>query len=454
MRKLLAIYLAICSTAFLCTSCFNDDDEEIVTYPFAALTSFSIGSFKVYTPGTTIEGKDTTYTKIVSGSFYPFIIDQKRREVYNPDSLPMGADVTKLTTGVACDGLAYFYTDSTDTYEAVSSADSFDLSKPRQLFVASTSGTNIQSYTVRVNVHTLDPEKMYWQQLPGVPLAAPQRAIIADDGMLLFGLNAEGARVMVTLPLDNAEAAQAPSEISVAGIELSAIQQFAGSLYANDGSGALYSSTDGINWSLVASSVPIKQLIASQGGIENRLWAVTAADSIAYSTDGTNFVSVQKLDENFPLYNLSVAAYPLRTNPNILRTVITGYANDAEALTPQVWSILSSEKEWSHYKPAGDGTYDCPALKPLSVVHYDNSLYAFGGKGVVAGEATAAFKTIYTSRDNGLSWKALANVHLPAELADENVPFVALADEDNFLWIVAGGEKPVLWRGRINRLAF
>lgn len=454
MRKLLAIYLAICSTAFLCTSCFNDDEEEIVTSPFAALTSFSIGSFRVYTPGTTLEGKDTTYTKIVSGSFYPFIIDQKSREVYNPDSLPMGADVAKLTTGVACDGLAYFYTDSTDTYASVSSSDSIDLSKPRKLFVASTSGTNIQSYTVRVNVHTLDPEKMYWQQLPGASLATPQRAIIADDRMLLFGLNAEGARMMVALPLDNAEAVPTPAELSGGEIDLSGIQQFSGSLYADDGSGALYSSTDGINWSSVPVSAPIKKLIASQGSGESRLWAVTAADSIAYSTDGTNFVSVQKLDENFPLHNLSVALYPLRTNPNILRTVITGYAADADASVPQVWSILSSEKQWSHYKPAGDGTFDAPALRPLSVVHYDNALYAFGGAGVVAGETVDAFETIYHSRDNGLSWKPLVNVKLPAELAGKNVPFVASVDKENYLWIVAGGEKPVVWRGRINRLAF
>ncbi len=452
MRKLLAIYLAICSTAFLCTSCFDDDDKEAVSYPFAALTSFSIGSFRVFTPAQTSEGKDTTYVRKVSGSFYPFIIDQKRLEVYNPDSLPMGADVTRLTTGVSSDGLAYFYTDSTDTYEPVSSSDSIDFSKPRKLLVASIDGTNIQSYTVRVNVHTLDPEKMYWQQMAGAPVETPSRTIIADERLLLFGLDASGARVLTTMTLDNAAVWSAPAALTGGAIDLGSIQQFSGSLYANDNSGALYVSSDGINWSAVKTSARLKQLIASSS--ESRLWAVTATDSIACSADGTNFVAMQGLDDKFPLHNLSVAAYPLRTNPNILRTVLTGYVSDAAGSVPQVWSLLSSEKQWVHYKPSGDGTFDCPALNPLSVVHYDNALYAFGGSGVVAGETIGAFETIYTSRDNGLSWKALSTVKLPAGLVGKNVPFVATVDNDNYLWIVAGGENPVVWRGRINRLAF
>ena len=60
MRKLLAIYLAICSTAFLCTSCFDDEEESVVTYPFAALKSFSIGSFYVNKNAVTSEGKDSS----------------------------------------------------------------------------------------------------------------------------------------------------------------------------------------------------------------------------------------------------------------------------------------------------------------------------------------------------------------------------------------------------------
>ncbi len=453
MKKLLAIYLAICSTAFLCTSCFSDDEDEVITYPFAALTSFSIGSFRVYTPAVTSNGKDTTYVKTVPGSYYPFIIDQKNLEVYNPDSLPMGADVSKLTTGVACDGLAYFYTDSTDTYELASSADSIDLSKPRKLLVASTNGVNIQSYTVRVNVHTIDPEKMYWQQMAEAPVVTPLRVIIVDDRMLLFGLNDEGVRVLTTISLADADAWSATATLSGAAIDLGSIQQLSDTLYANDNDGAIYSSADGINWSAVAISCPIKQLITSQQG-DSRLWAVTATDSVAYSTDGVNFVAVQPLEADFPLYNISAAIYPLKTNPNILRTILTGYATDAAGSEPQVWNILSSEKKWSHYEPAGDGTFDCPALKPLAVVHYDNMLYAFGGKGTAASEAVGAFEAIYASRDNGLSWNALANVALPAGLVGLDVPFVSTVDNDNFLWIVTGGEKPTVWRGRINRLSF
>ena len=447
MRKLLAIYLAICSAAFLCTSCFDDKEESVVTYPFAALKSFSIGSFYVNTNATTSEGKDTVLAKKYPGSFYPFIIDQKSLEVYNPDSLPMGADVTKLTTGVDCDGIAYFYTDSTDTYELVSSADSIDLSKPRKLLVASTNGITLQAYTVKVNVHTVDPEVMYWQQLDASSVTTPQRAVLLDDKLLLLGRNDVGAPVVCWYDADNGWGSV--EELSVAGLEVENVQLLSGVLYATDGK-SLYSSTDGVDWSMFAANTSVATLFAATN---DGLWAVTTSDSIAHSTDGINFELVQPLDKNFPVRNLSVAQYPLLTNPDIMRTVVVGYPA-AENSRPQVWSRLSTEKTWAHYKPLGDGTFDCPALKPLSVVRYDNSLYAFGGKGVVADEVVTPFETIYSSPDNGLTWKALAKVKLPEQLKDNDAPFAAVADSDNYMWIIVGGEKPAVWRGRINRLSF
>lgn len=445
MRKLLAIYLAICSTAFLCTSCFDDEEDSVVTYPFAALTSFSIGSFNVYTDAVTSEGKDTVLSKKIPGSYYPFIIDQKRLEVYNPDSLPMGADVTKLTTGVTCDGIAYFYTDSTDTYELASSSDSIDFSTPRKLLVASTNGVTLQAYTVKVNVHTQNPEEMYWQQLDAAPVATPTRVLLSDGKVILFGRNDAGAPVMSTY--DNANGWMAATELSVAGLDVENAQLFAGTLYASDGT-VLYASKNGVEWSTADASVAL--LFAAT---EDKLWAVTATDSIAYSVDGVNFNAVQPLADSFPVKNISVEQYPLITNPAIQRTVVVGYSADVNS-RPQVWSLLSTEKSWVHYQPLGDGTYDCPALKPLAVVRYDNSLYAFGGKGVVADEVVMPFETIYSSPDNGLTWKALPKVKLPEALKDTDAPFTSFVDAENHLWIVMGGATPTVWRGRINRLAY
>lgn len=446
MRKLLAIYLAICSTAFLCTSCFDDEEDSTVTYPFAALTSFSIGSFNVYTNSVTSEGKDTLLTKKVSGTLYPFIIDQKKLEVYNPDSLPLGADVTKLTTGVTCDGIAYFYTDSTDTYELISSTDSIDLSMPRKLLVASTNGITLQAYTVKVNVHTVDLEKMYWQQLAVSPVEVPTRVLMFGEKVLLFGRNS-GA-VPVTSSYDAANGWSEIAEISVADLDVENIWQFASLLYATDGK-VLYSSQDGVNWSTVATNISVTTLFAAT---DDRLWAVTASDSIAYSADGVNFMSVQPVDDSFPLRNISAAQYPLTTNPKILRTVVIGYPVDADS-RPQVWSRLSSEESWAHYEPLGDGAYDCPALKPLGVVRYDNSLYAFGGKGIVGDDVVTSFETIYSSPDNGLTWKALSYVKFPDSLKGNDAPFASFTDSDNYLWLIVGGEQPAVWRGRMNRLS-
>ena len=64
------------------------------------------------------------------------------------------------------------------------------------------------------------------------------------------------------------------------------------------------------------------------------------------------------------------------------------------------------------------------------------------------------FETIYSSPDNGLTWKALAKVKLPEQLRDSDASFATVADSNGYMWIIVGGENPVVWRGRINRLSF
>lgn len=455
MKNIFAIYIAVCSLPLLCTSCLSDDNnDDYVVDPYAALLSFSIGNFYVYTDSVLETGEDTVYSRTVSGSKYAFQVNQVTREVYNTDSLPLGADVAHLTTSISCDGLAYIYTDSTNTYELIESGDSIDFTSPRRMLIASSDGTYISEYNVTVNVHTLDPDAMYWVASEAAPVATPVRALQWDDRVLLFGNSADGAVVVASASVDgdlhwnDAVTTNLPDAADLASVQL-----FGSLLYAV-ADGALYTSADGVEWMSANAGDGFSSLLAASD-VDGRMWVVKN-DSLAYSADGISFTTTEPLPAAFPVRGVSANIYPLATNPSINRVVLAGYTSDTADAMPQVWSLLSTETLWTRYSTSTGGEFDCPALAGLVVLRYDGVLFAFGGAGTSQGIETEAFAAIYTSNDNGLTWSCVEDdaVQLPAGLRGTSAPFAALADSDNRIWIITGGDVPTVWRGRVNRLGF
>ena len=90
------------------TSCLDSDgDFEIEYSPYAVLRSVSISDIDTKYIVKATDGSDSTVTKTVVGSYYPFAINHETCEAYNVDSLPVGTDVTKVATNISCDGVAY-----------------------------------------------------------------------------------------------------------------------------------------------------------------------------------------------------------------------------------------------------------------------------------------------------------------------------------------------------------
>lgn len=450
MKKNLATYLLLCA-AFLFGACMEDGKEEFTIGYYTALRSFKVDSVIVYSNTKLSDGSDTTLISYADGVDYPFVIDQKARTVYNPDSLPYGADPSRLTISVTSDGVAYLYNDSTNVYDLISSSDTLDFSSARRLLVAATGGLYAQEYTVSVNVHKLDPKKLQWEQLQLSPIEKPLRLIVHNGKMMLFGTNAQGALLVCETEIGNRVEWSEPVEVSALPLaaDVDAMLSYNGMLYAT-ADGVLFSSANGTEWNRQCDNVSV--LLAASAD-DNKMWAV-ADGNIAWSADGENFTAVEALPAGFPTRNLSANCYPLATNPFITRYLLIGYSSD-DAAAPTMWGKLSTEEKWVQYEHLGDGSFDCPAIKPLSVMRYDGRLFAFGGAGTMAGSEVKAFEHLYISGDNGLTWQESAGirVQLPKELAGSTAPFATAVDGNNRIWIVSGDTVPG-WRGGINRLLF
>lgn len=454
MKKIFSFCLIALTMMLAFTSCLESDGELAVKYyPYAMLRSVSIGNIDSKYIIKASDGSDSTIIKTVKGENYPFAIDQDKCEAYNVDSLPVGTDITKVATDINCDGIAYLYVDSLQKYELFVESDSFDFTNPMRILVSATDGSYSREYKISLNVHTLDPNQLYWNKMAVNPAAssASVRMLAKDETLYLFGCDAEGN---VTLSTAATSAAAAWESKSVSGLPLSptmnSLVQYAGNFYIVS-DGKIYASADGEVWENVACEANVTTLFAASDK-DNVVWAV-ANDSLAYASNvADGFTAVQPVAANFPLNDLSSIIAPLRTNMNINRYTLIGRVS--QGAQPQVWSRLSSERKWVNYSPSSYNTKLCPSLESLVVFPYDDKLYAIGGKGTAAGAEVGALNAIYISRDNGLTWEASGEngPSLPAELVGVDAPFTAFVDGDGNIWLAVCGENGAIWRGRMNKL--
>lgn len=455
MKKYLATYLAVFSV--LCAgfvSCSKGDDggSDVELAPYALVRSFSLGNIRSGYPAFTSDGRDTVSVRTVDMSSFLFTIDQAAGEIYNNDSLLFSTDVTKVVTSITADGLLSLYVDSIADYVAYGNGDSVDFSTPRKMRVYSFDGQFYKDYTITINVHQVNPDEMVWSEWDAVEGVEPVRAVEFDGLMCLFGLR-NGYPVVAKSAI-NGEPLWVVADISglPADADLSTVQIFGGALYVIAG-GDLYASADAVNWSLVLEDKTLVSIVVASDDAGELVLA--GKDGFLSSNDGASFAEAGTVPEGFPVYGVSALSYPLSHNRNIIRYIAVGYDSSAMDGKARVWSRLSNESEWVDYENDGS-SYACPSLKGLSVVRFDNFLYALGGSGKADGVDVPAFSSFFISRDNGITWKKPSDFYqrMNEELAGNDSPFAVAVDSRNFIWIINSGAEGAVRKCIINRLGF
>lgn len=452
MKKSIAIYLAFFLLLFAGVSCSSDDNEiTINATPYAFISSFAIDNIRSPFHDFTVEGKDTIVEKLVSGDEFKFVVDQKAKEIYNIDSLTYGTRVDKVVTSLSYTGVPYFYDAELGEYKYYYSVDSLDFTSPLQVRITSTDGTYENYYTIKLNVHQVDPDLLVWESYQmdeAVSALTPCRLIEHDAVLYLFARDTAGAAYVAV-----SSAQGVPSwvlhPVDVVSANISQIQLFNDVFYML-ADGVLYSSLDALEWSVATDGTALVALLAvSDNG--SKMWAVDG-ENLYYTTDGVSFTVAETLPQNFPVYGCSSASYPLVTNNKIFRTVLIGYADETMAGDVYVWSKLSTEDGWCEYEQA-NSIYRCPSLAGLQVLNYDNSLFALGGEGMVGDDVVVPFASFFVSKDNGIAWRLCKDysLKLPEALKGSSSPFTSVVTADNYIWIIT---PDAVWRGRINRLGF
>ena len=176
-------------------------------------------------------------------------------------------------------------------------------------------------------------------------------------------------------------------------------------------------------------------------------------DLMAKRKDGVAWVQDLSEDnediDHFPTQDIALTCYPMTMADSIDYVLLVGTRDGKTAVWRKV--VDNSNKDplgfWSYMNRNSDTIGLLPALTNLSIVYYDGVVLAFGGD----------YKTIYESRDNGITWKVSSRITMPLGFEYDNIDSMTVyVDDENFLWLCCTTKDgiDVIWKGRLNRLGW
>lgn len=410
----------------------------------------------------------TYYTTYVPNNRF-LAIDQRTMTIQNRDSVSKGTDLSKVPLTILYTG-SYIQWRKTDTFEEdewtmFNSGDSLDLRLPLLMRVTAVNGST-RTYTIKVNMHKQDGNELSWNEIPshaGLSGNNPTRMAATRDGVIAL-VNDGGSIVAYTHGASNTGEWTVQSCPSLPGnTDVMTLTGSQDALYVNTADGQIYTSTDGIQWSLVDTRQGVRLL----GTSDNFLYALrngaiesTRLDQSAWGWDTE---TLDDLKDLVPCENMAFVHYGQNIAQD--RTILMGYTADDDNHFPLdaiVWSkawshfssdgreqLISNEKgeNWMMYSRTWDDLWQMPMLKNIQMVYYNDKLMAIGGENPYTGKC---LEGIYESEDNGLTWRITGNINLPGNLGDGN-SICWIIDNDDFLWLAVDGK---IFRGRLNSMGF
>lgn len=406
IRILPALVAGVMATTAFLSSCLKSNYAEI-DYPVeSSIKAFSIGTLRQTIYGKDSEGNDSIYTDTISYAHVPFTIDQINRQIYNKDSLPKEVDVTRVLASISADNASIWYKNKYDRDSLWTSADSLDFTNEVTFKVLAYSELQNnfvfgKPYTVKVNVHKLNPDSLVWKHFGDKKFAegvtfTEQKAVYMNEDLYVFGKTGNSVKVFKAHVLrGNIDGWEEIIPTNTQNINIYSATAFNNDIYyVADANGKLYNLLN--NPGQVGSLEGLSNLISVSNGNRNLLAynktnnkVITINANGEAVTDGeSSFVKDNTLPERF-----SAISTKSTHNSTIWRTVVMANNPIETGTTANVFSYISSDKVWTKFQPNNPTT--CPNQGNISMISYDGKLFAYGED----------FDYFYSSTDNGLNWK-------------------------------------------------
>lgn len=432
--------LAIASSLFLLPSCLGDDDK--VTSPVCTITAFSVEDIKSdYT--TKIDGRDTTYTRTISGSTLYFNIDQINGLIYSVDSLPKWANIKAVVPTVTYTGTLYVRQGGEkNNYVYFSNGkDSIDFTGEVDFLVLAPDGEHTKHYSAKINQTELDHDSLYWTKTSGnLSLNGIHRTLAMANTLYVFA-PADGSTTLSTAAASGTKLTWTTPQTLSEDIDYKSVTIFNDMFFGLNSDNGVYTSSDGLQWT--SSGTTMERLLASDS---HRLYAFDGT-SIQTTTDGKTWEVQNASDLSLlPQMPVSYAAYPTKTNSQLENVVMMGSNSNSDYSV--AWYKISSsdtnsDQNWNYINIGDDNQYGMPPLENVQMVRYNGQLMATGGKS--SSGTPKAYSYLYVSDDNGVTWHIpTSGISMEESLIGTSNP-ITMTVCGGCIWLIQGGGQ--VWRG-------
>ena len=226
-------------TLCILTACKKDDEGK---NPVS--DSVRISSFALKADSTTIENLDRVF----------FTIDLENGLIYNADSLPKGTNVSELKFTLTTENAKEVNVTTADTTYNYLKNDNLpnNLFVPANIEVVSQSGSYKKNYQLKINVHNLNPDQLFWggvqySKLPGEGTLSAQHTVKYQGLVYCFMTRSDKHLLAITThPAEEWQITELSLTFDPNWQSLRANDEVMAIL---DNDNNLYTSTDGINWS-------------------------------------------------------------------------------------------------------------------------------------------------------------------------------------------------------------
>lgn len=402
-------------------SCNNDSDNGVIT---SSSSTVVVSSFSLTKNEKVLVGLDSVY----------FSIDLANAQVFNADSLPYGTDVTHLVPKIGVEGcsVAELHIPRKNKPDSIvnyltHATDSIDFSNgPVKLHLASANLEAERDYVIKVNVHRIKPDSLYWNRtarrnLPsnlGIP--AKQKTVLYKGEAVC--LTSSGTKYNIATSANPSDDRWTIAEVSFPfQPDIESLSSTTDALYITDTDGKLYSSDDFVNWA--DCGVTLHHIY---GGYGDRLLAVKYENGRYFHVTYPATLSVAIADD-CPVSGTSQFATAENKWSADEQVYMIGGVKADGALTGAMWGY--DGQQWAKISQQ-----EVPAGKDKTMFSYVTfvtdstnwtvkkytTLIAFGGQN----DRGANDKTVYVSLNMGLNWKKADNLmqlpdYIPAMMGSQ-----------------------------------
>lgn len=474
MKKFTYSVLTALVASLVLTSCLGEDEEKVYS-DYCNISAFSLGSIKQIHHTLSSKGADSTYTTVFAGSVFPMSINQRELTIENHDSLPYGALVDRVLTKCTFESVLVqrpadirnLLPEDT-VWVGYSEKDSIDFTVPRHYWVFAANGEASRTYTVKVNVHQMDPDKTHWDSLGVAEQLCPatclsRKMMVLGDCLKLMIQSTDGTLCLYSRGLQTSGEWAAESISGIDGLLLETLQQAPEGLYASTSAGNLLYSADGKEWQTRMLGMPGLRLV----GVSTNCFYAMVGGKLMSSTRSDESWKEEVLDDEatlLPGKDVTLTALS-QTNGN-QRLLMTGKSADGSA--PRLWSKMWTSQNgnelasgWTYYSQNGAVKNSFPLLSQQNVLLYNEGVVLLGGAPVQSVHQNAgvtdedeALGNIFYSPDYGVTWQKHAKLTTDDRMQESaaKADFITVASQDGkYLWVLIDGQ---LWRGRLNKLIF